>query len=166
MKKRRLVIALFLIVATLTLSIGYAALVDELTVTGTAGVSKDDAQETFDGDIYFSKVISGDGCTAEILEDIDKGKITVTDRSLKEVGDEVIATYTIKSENDLDVTVTPSVSNGNSTYFDVTTGKNKFLVGISCDFKKLEHACNSYNPNHKSVTKKMKSKTPVYIVHT
>ena len=52
------------------------------------------------------------------------------------------------------------------TYFDVTTGKNKFLVGISCDFKKLEQACNSYNPNHKSVTKKMKSKTPVYIVHT
>lgn len=52
------------------------------------------------------------------------------------------------------------------TYFDVTTGKNKFLIGISCDFKKLEQACNSYNPNHKSVTKKTKSKTPVYIVHT
>lgn len=32
------------------------------------------------------------------------------------------------------------------TYFDVANGKNKFLIGISCDFKKLEKACSSYRP--------------------
>lgn len=31
-----------------------------------------------------------------------------------------------------------------ATYFDVTQKSNKFLVSISCDFKKLEAACKSY----------------------
>lgn len=35
------------------------------------------------------------------------------------------------------------------TYFDVVTNKNKFLVSISCDFRKLEKACKSYNINFK-----------------
>ena len=35
------------------------------------------------------------------------------------------------------------------TYFDVVNGKNKFLLGISCDFKKLEMACKSYKKDFK-----------------
>lgn len=35
------------------------------------------------------------------------------------------------------------------TYFDVVTKKNKFLVGISCDFRKLEKACKEYNKDYK-----------------
>lgn len=35
------------------------------------------------------------------------------------------------------------------TYFDVVNNKNKFLVGISCDFKKLERACKSYKKDYK-----------------
>lgn len=35
------------------------------------------------------------------------------------------------------------------TYFDVITNKNKFLVGISCNFKELEKACKTYNKNYK-----------------
>lgn len=35
------------------------------------------------------------------------------------------------------------------TYFDVVNGKNKFLVEISCDFKKLEAACKVYNKDFK-----------------
>lgn len=36
------------------------------------------------------------------------------------------------------------------TYFDVVNKKNKFLVGISCDFRKLESACKKYRANYKS----------------
>ena len=36
-----------------------------------------------------------------------------------------------------------------ATYFDVVTNKNKFLVKISCDFKKLENACKSYKKDFK-----------------
>lgn len=35
------------------------------------------------------------------------------------------------------------------TYFDVVSGKNKFLMGISCDFKALEAACKTYRKNYK-----------------
>ncbi len=40
------------------------------------------------------------------------------------------------------------LNHAQATYFDVVNGKNKFLVTISCDFKKLEAACKSYNINH------------------
>ena len=36
------------------------------------------------------------------------------------------------------------------TYFDVVNNKNKFLVGISCDFKDLEKACKNYKKEYKS----------------
>ncbi len=39
-------------------------------------------------------------------------------------------------------------SHAHNTYFDVVTGKNKFLIKISCDFTKLEQACKSYDKNH------------------
>lgn len=42
------------------------------------------------------------------------------------------------------------------TYFDVVDQSNKFLVSISCDFKKLEAACKSYN---KDFTKSGNSRT-------
>ena len=35
------------------------------------------------------------------------------------------------------------------TYFDVTSKTNKFLVKISCDFKKLERASKNYNKDYK-----------------
>ena len=35
------------------------------------------------------------------------------------------------------------------TYFDVVNNKNKFLVGISCDFRKLEAACKTYKKDFK-----------------
>lgn len=35
------------------------------------------------------------------------------------------------------------------TYFDVVNKKNKFLVDISCDFKRLETACKKYRKDFK-----------------
>lgn len=34
-----------------------------------------------------------------------------------------------------------------NTYFDVVGNKNKFLVSISCNFRKLEKACKAYDPS-------------------
>ena len=120
MRNRKTVVVAFMLCAVMLLGIGYAALTDTLEITGSAGVNVDDSRKVFDEDVYFSKVISGNGCTAEILSDNDKGEITVTDGELKEVGNEVIATYTIKSESDLAVKVTPSIEVLNPTYFQVT----------------------------------------------
>lgn len=39
------------------------------------------------------------------------------------------------------------------TYHAVVNKTNKFLVGISCDFKKLERASKSYDPNYRPDSK-------------
>lgn len=36
------------------------------------------------------------------------------------------------------------INHAQMTYYDVVSGKNKFLVRISCDFKTLEKACKGY----------------------
>ena len=121
MKRRKSVVVVFLLAAAMMLSVGYATLTDTLTIDGSAGVDADHSQDVFDKDIYFSKVISGDGCTAVIKSDPDMGTITVTEGALKEVGDEVIATYTIKSESDLPVYIPkPDIDCTNPEYFTVS----------------------------------------------
>lgn len=37
------------------------------------------------------------------------------------------------------------------TYYKSIKGNNKFLSSICCNFKKLEKACNNYNPNYKNL---------------
>ena len=44
------------------------------------------------------------------------------------------------------------------TYFDVVNNKNKFLVSISCNFKKLESACKVYQKDYKPKKTKDQSK--------
>ena len=36
------------------------------------------------------------------------------------------------------------------TYFSVVNGTNQFLCRISCNFRELERACKSYDPNRKA----------------
>lgn len=40
------------------------------------------------------------------------------------------------------------LNHAQSTYFDVVNNDNKFLVKISCDFKKLERACKKYRADY------------------
>lgn len=53
------------------------------------------------------------------------------------------------------------INHAQMTYFDVTTGKNKFLVSISCDFKKLESACKVYKKDFKPKRRTSSFKTKV-----
>lgn len=50
------------------------------------------------------------------------------------------------------------LNHAQATYFDVVGNKNKFLVSISCNFRKLEKASKSYEPNYSRV----KSATRIY----
>ena len=93
----------------------------------TAGVSAEAGAEAFEDDVYFSKAIAGAGATAAVGADNDTATMTVAADALKVVGDEVIATFTVKSDSDLSVLITnPTVENGyitndNTEYFQVTT---------------------------------------------
>lgn len=122
-KNRRIAIISFVLVAILLLGIGFAQLTDVLTIGGSANIDADNSQEVFDGDVYFSNAVANvERVTASIdATDKDKATMTVKDYVLKEVGDEAIATFTVKSESDLPVYLKPSVSNDNATYFNVYT---------------------------------------------
>lgn len=39
------------------------------------------------------------------------------------------------------------LDHASKTYYGVASKKNKFLLGICCDFKKLERACGQYDPH-------------------
>ncbi len=129
MKNRRTVIVAFLLVAVLTIGVGFANLTDTLIASGSTGVNVDDAKEVFDGDVYFSKTVMNAATGTATIKDgegaNDKGdivEIEIEDGFLKEVGDQAVITLTVKSESDLAITMAlPTITNSNPTYFSVTT---------------------------------------------
>ena len=128
MKKRRSLVISLLLVAALTLGIGYASLTDDLAITGSAAIDSNDAKDAFAEDVYFTKAVVTEGrATAEIVADDnneanDKVVITVPKGVLKGEGDSVICTLEISNVGDLDALVTlDSNFVSNSTYFQVTT---------------------------------------------
>ena len=128
MKKRRTLIISLLLVAALTLGIGYAALTDDLFVTGSAGINSERAEDAFGQDIYFTKaIISGDRGTATIGVDehgetADKVTITVNDGVLAGAGDSVACALEISNVGDLDANVKLNgIVVSNSEFFKVTT---------------------------------------------
>ena len=139
MKKRKIAIVAFMLAAILALGVGFAALTDTLTVTGSAGIAADGAQEVFDEDIYFSKALADTSrCTAEIdATDKDKATMTVKDGIFKGTGsNEVIATFSITSTSDRNVLITPSISNSDDEHFQVTTswsGAQTLAAGATAD---------------------------------
>ena len=54
MKKRRIAIAGFLMLAVLVMGIGFAAVADNLNITGSARVTSDQTATVFDEKVYFS----------------------------------------------------------------------------------------------------------------
>ncbi|MBO5212712.1 MAG: hypothetical protein J6B60_04140 [Clostridia bacterium] len=92
-----------MLVAVLTLGIGYAALADELTITGSAGALADNSKTVYDEDIYFTKAVMNteNGNASIVGEDKDSATMTVLAGAVKAPGDQVIATFTIKSDSDL-----------------------------------------------------------------
>ena len=128
MKKRRSTIIALLLVAALALGIGYAALTDDLFITGSANISKEHAEDAFAADVYFTRaVISAEKGSAVIGADThgeanDQITITVQDGVLKGAGDSVLCTVEITNAGDLDASVKLNAgTTSNSEYFEVTT---------------------------------------------
>lgn len=130
MKNRRIVLVCFLLVAAMTIGIGYANLSDTLSVSGTASIDADNSQEVFEGDIYFANAVVKDARATATIGDQTVGTethpkdavtIAVNEGIFHEVGTEVVVTLTVKSENDLPVYVTVgNVNNNIAEYFSIT----------------------------------------------
>ena len=150
MRNRKTVITAFILVAVMVMAIGFAAMADDLYITGSANITAENAETAFGEDIYFTKaVMSADRGTASIGPDdsgdaADKVTITVNENALKGKGDSVICTIELSNMGDVDAWVNLDSIVENSEYFAVTTnwttstlalpagGHVDIIVNISC----------------------------------
>ena len=105
MKQRRLTIASFLILAITILSVGFAALADNLLFDGSANVNTDAAQAAFDAKVYFKEINAvSSKDTANIIENEtvsseDKDTVQFHIASLGVKGDTAVIYATIANES-------------------------------------------------------------------
>lgn len=117
MKSRRTLIVAFLLLAVMTIGIGYAAVVDTLDITGTADLSTTNA---FEANVYFSEtVVASTGNTASRNAD-NNDKCSFTASSMVKEGDTATFTFTIVNDNNKDATVSVKThSNTDETHFGI-----------------------------------------------
>lgn len=158
MKKRRIAIIAFVLVAVLTISVGYAALTRDVKIEGKAKSTPDNINVVFSAaEIVTADTTDGAEASSAVGAPGDYA-ISMTAANLVKIGDKVVAKYTIKNNNEYDVTLAePTITEtGHSDYFDVSTdwgtgtfnleaGKTKDVVvtvqlvdssadPLSCDF--------------------------------
>ncbi len=120
MKKRRIVVAAFLICATLIAGVGYAVTTETLTINGTASTTATDINVYFSASEITSQA-SGGGATPGVPGTNVKS-VTFTAAGLKTKDETVTAKYTITNGSDYPVSVAvPVIDVVDGTNFDVTT---------------------------------------------
>lgn len=127
MKKRNLVIVAFMLVAAMTIGVGYAALSVQLTVNGSASVSGEDAADEFKEDVYFSNAAKVTSTGSHVTDDAgetieDSITLTNNDRSasfavktLMGVNEYVEYTFTVKNDSTMAAAVTPTINIENTS---------------------------------------------------
>ena len=134
MKNRKTVVVAFLLIATMLLGVGYAALTDVLDITGSADINQTAAEEAFNEDIHVTAAVPKEvGNTARVNDD-NNDKASFTANTLKGKGDKATFTFTITNAGDVDANVTPTLNatagNTKPEYFSVTSdwdGATKLL---------------------------------------
>ena len=127
MKNRKFVVAAFLLAAAMLLGVGYAAIADVLDITGSADVTKENAQASFDADVYFidAKIADDNVVNTTSINADNNDKVSFTAKSLHGQNDTAKFTYTIRNASDVDAVVTPSISSNTAVeYFELSSDWN------------------------------------------
>lgn len=125
MKSRKIVVIAFVLVAALSLGIGYASLTDQLFINGTSELLRSNVNPVFDEKVFISNA-EMDSATASIsgnttsVSQTDNDKASFTADGLKEKDDTAVFIFTISNKNDVAATLAATIT---STYdtnlFDV-----------------------------------------------
>lgn len=121
MKKRNLVIVAFMLVAAMTIGVGYAALTGTLTLSGNAQYDKDASDNAFEEDLVFTNAEQtgfGSAYTAGTLEDscsASEQSATFSVKTLATVNDEAVFVYTITNNNNVAATLAVNANNEDGT---------------------------------------------------
>ena len=112
MKNKKLAVVALMLIAVLTLSVGYAALTDVLTIKGDAEITAAGAQVGFDEKVYFSAATVKEGKTdgANYLDSVsftDKSdSVSFIANSLNSSDDKVVFEFVVTNDSDHDATIT------------------------------------------------------------
>ena len=125
MKNRKIVIGAFLLIATLLLGVGYAALTTTLTIIGNAHIDMAQAGDNFDARVYFSAAepvsSTGTGTTADKAAGVGGDDATFTANRLATKGEISTFLFTIQNDSNVAAAITiDSQTNTNETAFKVT----------------------------------------------
>ena len=123
MKKRNLVIVAFMLIAAMTIGIGYAVLSVDLTMAGTAIYDRGNASDDFTSDVYFvsGQVVSGGSgsgtdSVAAISDGARHAKFTVN--SLMLTGEKAVFEFVVANENVVPIYISIDGAPVNGTYFE------------------------------------------------
>lgn len=144
MKNRRRIIVAFMLCAVMLLGIGYAALTDDLFITGDATLNTTQAQKEFDEDIYFSdaavKSTTGSYTSDGGVAVVDKAEVVSPDSArfnvltLAKQNETVTFVYTITNDStefDADITADAGYPTTNDpTNFEITYDMDANIDGI------------------------------------
>lgn len=140
MKKRKTALLAFLLLATVGLGVGYAALSDELSITGTANASAKDANFDIDLALNSGSSHSGKATVTVAADDADTATITLDGSKFQTKGDAVTVTFDVTNNSlsdDLTAYLSANVYKGDtgttawtSEYFtiDATLGSTSIAV--------------------------------------
>jgi hypothetical protein len=112
-----------LLVAALCLGIGYAAVTDELTISGSASLDGSELVKEFDGEVYFESLTGNTGLAAgSAIDTSDNDKAIFSVEGLTKIDEEVSVTYTIKNdyEKEVWVSVKGTPTNASNEFIEIT----------------------------------------------
>lgn len=131
MKNRKFALVVFMLIAALTLGIGYAALTDTLTIIGNAHIDIDKANATFDEKVYFSDAkattSTGTGTTADTAS-CSTDDATFTANKLASVGEKSVFTFTIKNDSNVDALISVNSTKLSGVENPSNSNTDKFTV--------------------------------------
>lgn len=141
MKKRNLVIVAFMLVAAMTIGVGYAALSVELTLTGNAVYDVEGAQEDFESDVYFAsgEVVTedttGSGSTADSIGEITTGAHAVTFNVMSPIyaGEKAVFEFVVKNDSATEVYLTWDKTQWVSTNYTLEFSENVTSIAANSE---------------------------------
>ncbi len=140
MKKRRIAIASFLLIAVLVMGIGFAALTDNLFIKGEATLATTSAQTDFDEDVYFIGAVKH--ASTGTNTSVDTASVGTTDpdsatfyvKSLGKKDEKVTFKFTIQNDStEFDAKITLD------TGFPTTTDATNFDISYSIEEDVVEN---------------------------
>lgn len=137
MKNRKLAVVALLLIAVLTLGVGYATLTDVLSISGGAEVTAAGAEIGLDEKVYFSAATVTTGKTegTNFIDTVSFSgdSATFSANSLNSSDDRVVYTLTVTNDSDHDIKLSMEALMIDQTQNNTNSNPEKFTITYDFD---------------------------------